>query len=869
MSRLAGLCYNLQIMSGERILVVDDSQQIVTHLTEQVLPMFGFKTLYALDGKTGLRRIRQDKPDLVMLDLNLPDMTGIDILHHLIEESIEVPVILMTGFGSEKSAIDAFRLGAKDYIIKPFSVDEVLDTINRALIEPRLRHDKQQLAEQLRRAHVEMRRRVNEMSTLFGIGKAVASLLSVRKVLDRVLEAAIYLTNAEETTIWLEDKDQEQLRVFAKKGAGKMEPQIYELSTNESHVGQVMRTGRSMRESAFSGKGITVKTGYTARAVLYVPLMLRNQSIGVISVSNLTEPRSFSERDEFLLSALGDYAAIALENARMFQATDRALASGNEELRTLIQITRTMTSTLDLNKVINMTIIQVHDSWQIEASSLWLLDENDQTLRVQANVGTPADTLGNFRIPLGQGFVGQVAQTGKWIFTNNVEEHPLHFRQVDRETGFKTRSLLCVPLVFREKVIGVLQLLNKLDGDFDDRDVERALSIATAVAIAVSNSLLFQQAESRQQQLEATLEHNGNPIIIIDPNLKVQLLNHQARTRLGLSRNAIGEVAVDVIQPPELADFTTRPLSENDKVRKEISLNDGSVWLSTLAPIPSYGRVLILQDITYLKDLDKSKSNFVATVSHDLRAPLNSITGFVTAIKGAGDLNEDQQQYLSRIHHSSDRMMNLVNGLLDLAKINSRMEEARELCDFILLTREALADLQGQALSKEIALDLTVEIDTAVWVKGDETLIRQAVSNLVDNAIKYSPPQSQIQMTIARKDDLIEFKICDNGNGIPAGDLPFIFDEFYQVSGDGNKEGIGLGLTLVRSIAEAHGGQVWVQSSADSGTIFGLQFPIGKQAPLNTADDQKTLPEIIEDIVSSAESNNSNSAVKATANNLD
>jgi two-component system NtrC family sensor kinase len=260
-------------MSGERILVIDDSQQIVTHLTEHVLPMFGFKTLYALDGKTGLERIRADKPDLVMLDLNLPDMTGIDVLHHLVEETISVPVVLMTGFGSEKSAIDAFRLGAKDYIIKPFSVDEVLETINRALIEPRLRHDKQQLAEQLRRAHVEMRRRVNEMSTLIGIGKAVASLLSVRKVLDRVLEAAIYLSNAEESTIWLADKDKEQLRVYAKKGTSEVEPQIYELSTNESHVGQVMRTGRPLRESAFSGKGITVKTGYTARAVLYVPLI--------------------------------------------------------------------------------------------------------------------------------------------------------------------------------------------------------------------------------------------------------------------------------------------------------------------------------------------------------------------------------------------------------------------------------------------------------------------------------------------------------------------------------------------------------------------------------------------------------------------
>jgi signal transduction histidine kinase len=548
------------------------------------------------------------------------------------------------------------------------------------------------------------------------------------------------------------------------------------------------------------------------------------------------------------LSALADFAAIALDNARVFQTADRALAAGNEELRTLIQITRTITATLDLDKVINMTIKQVHDSWQIEASSLWLRDETDQTLRVLANVGTPAETLANFRIPLGQGFVGQVAQTGKWILTNNAEEHPLHFRQVDRETGFKTRSILCVPLVFREKVIGVLQLLNKLDGDFNDRDVERALSIATAVAIAVSNSLLFQQAESRQHQLEATLEHNGNPIIIIDPDLKVLLLNQQARTRLNISREAIGKHASAVIKPAKLAEFITQSLGENDTVRKEISLNDDSVWLSTLAPIPSYGRVLILQDITYLKDLDKSKSNFVATVSHDLRAPLSSITGFVSAIEEAGALNENQQNYLDRIRHSSDRMMNLVNGLLDLAKINSRLEESRKVCNVIVLAKEALADLQGRALSKDIALEMAVEGgQTPVRIKCDETLIRQALNNLIDNAIKYSPRNSRIMMTVSIKDDMAEFRIQDNGIGISSTDLPFIFDEFYQVRSDGNREGIGLGLTLVRSIAEAHDGRVWVQSNQKSGTIFGIQIPLYELPSMEPADGhemiQSTNPE--------------------------
>jgi two-component system NtrC family sensor kinase len=145
-------------MSGEKILIIDDSREIVKHLTEYVLPTFGYETLYAFDGQKGLQLIREEEPDLVMLDLHLPEMTGTDVLQEMAQDSISTPVVLMTGYGSEQSAIDAFRLGAKDYIIKPFTVDEITEAIDRALVETRLLHDKEELAEQLRRAKVELSR---------------------------------------------------------------------------------------------------------------------------------------------------------------------------------------------------------------------------------------------------------------------------------------------------------------------------------------------------------------------------------------------------------------------------------------------------------------------------------------------------------------------------------------------------------------------------------------------------------------------------------------------------------------------------------------------------------------------------------------
>ncbi len=482
---------------SERILIIDDSREIVKHLTEYVLPTFGYNTLFAFDGQTGLAYIREKKPDLVMLDFNLPEMTGLDVLQQMAKESISTPVVLMTGYGSELSAIEAFRLGAKDYLIKPFTVDEVIDTIERALVETRLLHDKAELAEQLRRVKVEMSRQTHEMNTLFNIGKAITSLLSVDDVLGRVLEAAIYLTNAEESHIWLSNKVGTELQVYDHQSVS-IEDNEWIVIDPETLLGQVMTTGQPVRKSEFSYKGLNVKADYMAHSILFVPLKLRGVTLGVLGVSNRVTFRAFSKRDEFLLTFLGDYAATALENARVFQAADKALAHRVKELNTLIDITQAITSTLNLDEVVRLTIQYVHDSWDIEAASLWWLDKVSNSLRVLANVGTPMEILNRLEVPLGEGFVGHVAQTGKWVYTNDVASHPLHYRAVDSHTGFKTHSLLCAPLMFGGEVVGAMQLLNKKDRSFDDQDVERALSIAAAVATAVTNALRFDEAEARK-----------------------------------------------------------------------------------------------------------------------------------------------------------------------------------------------------------------------------------------------------------------------------------------------------------------------------------------------------------------------------------
>lgn len=621
-------------MESQRILVIDDSREIVRHLTKQVLPTFGFEAISASDGATGFKMIRSERPDLVMLDLNLPEMNGLDVLHALARESVSTPVILMTGYGSEKDAIEAFRLGIRDYLVKPFTVDEVIETINKVLEQEKQRNgNSERLAEDVRRLKTDISRLVNETNTLFSIGKAVASLLDVNKVVERVLEAAIYLTNAEESTIWVHNRETNDLRAFAKKGHDKKLLPV-NLDKRDSIAAEVLREGHPIRKMAFSGGGIKIQTGFLARAVLYVPLSVRGVTIGVLSVSNLRAPRPFTERHEFLLTILADYAAIALENSRAFQATDKALSIGMDELKTLNRITRAVTSHLGMREIVQLTIKQIHESWKVHAASLWLYDEARQTTRILTNIGTEdEDILSRFEVPVGKGFVGHVVRTGKWIYTNEVDDHPLHYKVIDLETGFTTRSLLCVPLIFRDKVMGALQLVNKLNGKFDERDVERARSIASAVAIAISNAQLFEQAEHRRRQLEATLEYTGTPIILVDENNRLMLMNQPARLLMRVDTTALGHLATQIIKNPAIQDVLTQPYVA-EPVQNQLQMVDGTTWNYTLAPIENKGgRILVLHDAAQAEQVRRM---VLQKMAQNIAQPLTQIQEAVNDLSVSG-----------------------------------------------------------------------------------------------------------------------------------------------------------------------------------------------------------------------------------------
>ena len=300
----------------ERVLIIDDSEEIRDFLCEYILQPKGFEVLQASNGLMGLEMAIAKEPDLMIVDQQMPRLTGLEVLEKLRERGIEIPAILATAHGSEETAVAAFRLGIRDYVIKPFDADEISESVDRALRESRLQRERDQLVQQLMESNSQLQRRAQELNVLYGVGKSVASSLDLEEVLHRVVEAAVYVVGAEEGSLMLLDEEQGELYIRASKNLDS-KAQSMRKRVNDSLAGKVLQTKRAIA----IGNDSQWKRTHTAllvKSLIYVPLILQNKPIGVLGVTNRLKETSFDSNDTRALSALGGYATIAINNANMY-----------------------------------------------------------------------------------------------------------------------------------------------------------------------------------------------------------------------------------------------------------------------------------------------------------------------------------------------------------------------------------------------------------------------------------------------------------------------------------------------------------------------------------------------------------------------
>ncbi|MFN8378129.1 MAG: adenylate/guanylate cyclase domain-containing protein [Anaerolineae bacterium] len=293
-------------MVGELILVADDGQENREFIVDYVLNPNGYRSIVARDGREALDLIAEQSPDLILLDYQMPRMTGVDVLRAMQANNWNIPVILMTFYGSEEVAIEVYRLGVRDYVKKPFSIDEMLGSIERSLSEVRLRKERDALTERLVNSNRELQLRMQEFRILYGVGKSITSLADSANLLPNLVDSALNLTGATEGYLYLLRRG--RLFCQAQKRPGQGTPEACDYEAMDPLAQRVLDNGQAE---------LSTDTPHSP-SFAYVPLVLRDEMIGVLGVrAEASAP--LSRHHAALLSSLANYAVIAIENVRLVE----------------------------------------------------------------------------------------------------------------------------------------------------------------------------------------------------------------------------------------------------------------------------------------------------------------------------------------------------------------------------------------------------------------------------------------------------------------------------------------------------------------------------------------------------------------------
>lgn len=524
-------------------------------------------------------------------------------------------------------------------------------------------------------------------------------------------------------------------------------------------------------------------------------------------------------------------------------------------LQTIAGVNRLAASSLDRDQLLLETLRWVEAEIGAEACSLLLLDEDRRHLRFEVALGEKGPMLKDFQVEVGKGIAGTVAEQGVPIVVDDVRRDPRWAADIAQAIEFRTRSILCVPMILQDRVVGVIELINKRHGTFTDEDTELLQVIAHQAALFLERARLYRELEQRVDYANAELreanrrlalemsriatlvDQLADGVIATDGRDRIVICNEVAGDMFGLdARRAVGQPVLAVVRHPDLVSLFAMPLSPHGgSYETEIVLDPdrGRTLMARIALVEQPGeqavsKCAVFTDITHLKQLDQMKMDLISFVSHELKNPIASLQGACQMLESRLQIEDEQTARLLAIaRRQGRRMQYLVQDFLDLSRIEAglRLElswnEIRDVPGLIAGVFE-LCRHGGPAHQRviEVAPDMPI-----FW--ADTPKLESVLINLVENAHKYSPDGGKVTVAAFPRDGEIVFEVRDQGVGIKEADLPRLFRSFARLhdSAHGTVSGTGVGLYICKHIVEAHGGHIEVESVWGKGSTFRVVLP--------------------------------------------
>jgi signal transduction histidine kinase len=493
----------------------------------------------------------------------------------------------------------------------------------------------------------------------------------------------------------------------------------------------------------------------------------------------------------------------------------------------LYDITRQFASTLDIDEALSNVLDMIVRALGANSGSIFLFDQDgyvSKSILARSDLAPEVKRHAIVTV-MEQGFTG-------WVFQNQKSDIIFDTETDGRwvllpETSIVTRSAMGAPFIRRGKVIGIVIIMHPDPNAFNSRHLLLLEMISTQAAAVIENAAMYAQANNERQMLQAIISGVRDITVVTDLLDRLILANPAAQQVLGLSQALYGTFLNElIVNESDVIEFYHSAVNGGD-MEKELTLSNHRIYSCAMVKIPEVGWMIGMHDVTALKQLDETKSEFVSHVSHDLRSPLAVIQGYVWLLDQIPRLNKEARGYVKEIYRLIERMSELINNLLDLSQIEMGIEGDFKDISFTEIVAKAIDGMQAMAEAKGVKLVAELPMDV-LSLRGSPLRLSQVVTNLVGNALKFTPVEGTITVRVAAEGNFATAKITDTGPGIPEEMQSQLFHKFTRLAQKATRtnEGYGLGLAIVKTIVDAHKGQVWVQSKEGQGSTFTVTIPM-------------------------------------------
>ncbi len=588
------------------------------------------------------------------------------------------------------------------------------------------------------------------------------------------------------------------------------------------------------------------------RCELVLPLAAKGQIIGLLDIVGLHNPQDTGRME--LLEALAGSLAIAANQAQLFKATE----TSQREARTLYSLSRQMTS-LDLERIPKRLLGQLGDLIPNDVAGL--LVEIDGTLYNFFHISQPVGEAALEKLERNM-LAHWPALTLPAPAVTPIQRHVQNTDNVLPDNTPALRSDIYALLFVGEQPLGALTVARTGPMKFEEADQYLLSTIANQVATAIENALLYRKLKAyaasleqrvvertveiarQKERTEAILHSVADAVFVTDPQGEIVLTNERAGHLLD------GQLHTED-QEYLLSRIREWGLRASEGVEEIVELGDLALQ-ARATPIseeaPSLGAVVVLSDVSRLRELDRMKTQFVSNVSHELRTPISNVKLYLSLLERGKP--EKRTRYLEVLRQESTRLENLIENLLDLSRLDAGRAQIIPRPIALQDLLENLVEIHRQtAAAKDLHLE-TQFPPTVPPANGDRNQIIQVLSNLIANAISYTPPGGEIAVRLGTAETegrpYVTITVADSGIGIPPDELPHIFDRFFR--GEQTQvltvPGTGLGLAIVKEIVELHQGRIEVESELSQGSSFTIWLPVAAQHPQEQEVEQLSNPVI-------------------------